>query len=77
MRYLLRAAGLVSIFAICSLNSARASGGYSYRCDVACCQSGWSGEGFGDTVDEAWQNVTCEGHGGMCGTIECEELLAN
>ena len=79
MRNLLRAAGLVALFAVCSLmtsvtSSVSAAPGYGWRCDVDCCQYGWSASGFGDSVDEAWQNVTCEGHGGMCGTIECEEM---
>ena len=82
----LRIVGLVSVLGVCSLlkpflglETARAGGSlydesYSYGCYVDCCETGWSAEGFGDSVDEAWRNVTCSGHGGMCGTIECEQL---
>jgi hypothetical protein len=76
---LLRMLGLVSIFAVSltGLETARAtasSGGY-FGCWVECCEIGVSTGGFGNTVDEAWQNLSCEGHGGMCGTIECDPIL--
>jgi hypothetical protein len=69
---LLRMVGLVSLLAVAGLETASAGGGAYYGCWVDCCQTGYSAGGFGDTVDQAWQNLSCEGHGGMCGTIECE-----
>jgi hypothetical protein len=77
---LLRLAGLVSLFAVCSmlmpfagLETARAASDY-YGCWTDCCERGVSAGGFGSTVDEAYQNLSCEGHGGVCGPIECDPI---
>ncbi len=69
---LLRMVGLVSLLAVAGLETAGAVGGSYYGCWVDCCSPGVSAGGYGDTVDQAWQNLSCEGYGGMCGTIECE-----
>lgn len=75
----LRMLGLVSIVtvALTGLETARASavGHDYYGCWAECCEPGVSAGGFGSTVDEAWQNLSCEGYGGMCGDIECDPIL--
>lgn len=77
---LLRLVGLVSLFAVClmlmpsvGIETARAAPG-RFGCYVDCCDGGWC-IGYGETVDQAWQNTSCGGPGTMCGTIECNQLM--
>lgn len=77
---ILRLVGLVSFLAVFSmltpfagLETARASGG-RFGCWADCCAPGVSAGGFGDTVDQAYQNLSCEGYGGICSEIECDPI---
>jgi len=77
---LLRLVGLVSLFAVClmltpfaGLETARAAPG-RYGCWADCCAHGVSAGGFGDSVDEAYQNLSCDGYGGICSEIECDPI---
>lgn len=75
---ILRLVGLVSLFAVCSmltLFAGRAHAvGNNYSCTTHCC-GGTSATGLGYTVDEAYQNLSCEVGGGVCGPIYCEPIV--
>ncbi len=72
----LRMLGLASVltYSLTGLDVARAAP-TDWGCYVECCEIGYSVNSRGATVDEAWQNLSCEGHGGMCGTIECDPII--
>jgi hypothetical protein len=76
---ILRLVCLVSLFALCSMLTpfaSAASGGNYYTCSTTCC-SGTRASGGSDTLDQAYQNLSCDGFGGVCGPINCDSNLVD